>query len=355
VKVSDLGEFPLIDRIAGLVGADRPDVIVGIGDDVAVLDCGGDEWLLAKVDSQVEGTHYHSDLITPCQLGRRALAINLSDIAAAGGRPTHALVSLALPPHTEVAWVEELYTGLREEGNRYGVAIVGGNIARCGSQAYVDVFLLGLVKPDHLMLRSGASPGEAVLVTGRLGDSAAGLRLLLDPSLDIGEAEREALLARHLTPRPRLAESAIIARSGAATAMIDLSDGLSSDIGHVCDRSAVGVRIWEERLPTSPEARRVVGLSGEPISELALDGGEDYELCFTSPVEEAEELADTVLEETGTQVTIIGEIIPAEEGRLLVVEGKREVELAAGGWDHFRAQRLSAASQPQRNQPGSEE
>ena len=119
MKISELGEFPLIDRIAGIVGVERADVIVGIGDDVAVLDCGAEEWVLAKVDSQVEETHYRKDLITPRQLGRRALAINLSDIAAVGGRPTHALVSLALPPTTEVAWVDELYRGLREEGDSH--------------------------------------------------------------------------------------------------------------------------------------------------------------------------------------------------------------------------------------------
>ena len=337
MKISELGEFPLIDRIAGIVGVERADVIVGIGDDVAVLDCGAEEWVLAKVDSQVEETHYRKDLITPRQLGRRALAINLSDIAAVGGRPTHALVSLALPPATEVAWVDELYRGLREEGDSHGVVVVGGNMASSPAQAYIDVFVLGSVKREHLMLRSGARPGEAVLATGRLGDSAAGLRLLLDPSLQVSEAAREALLARHFTPQPRLPESAVIASSGAATAMIDLSDGLSSDIAHICERSEVGVRIWAERLPISQETRLVADLSGEPAAKLALDGGEDYELCFTAPVGEAGKLAAAVQERTGTEVAAIGEIIPEGEGRKLVMEGEREVELVAGGWDHFAA------------------
>ena len=126
MRISDLGEFPLIEHVAQIVAVERPDVIVGIGDDVAVLADREDEWLLAKVDIQVEGVHFLRDRITPRQLGRRALVINLSDIASAGGRPQYALVSLALPTDTEVAWVEELYRGLREEGDRFGVAVVGG-------------------------------------------------------------------------------------------------------------------------------------------------------------------------------------------------------------------------------------
>ncbi len=337
MKISDLGEFPLIDRVARIVGVERADVVMGIGDDVAILDCGGEDWLLAKVDSQVEGTHYRTDLITPRQLGRRALAINLSDIAAVGGRPTHALVSLALQADTDVAWVDELYRGLREEGDRFGVVVVGGNMASSPGQAFIDVIVLGSVQRDHAILRAGARPGDSVLVSGRLGDSAAGLRLLLDASLQVSEAEREPLLARHLTPVPRLLESAVIAGSGLATAMIDLSDGLSSDIGHVCERSAVGVRLWEEQLPISAGARHVAELCNEPGWRLALNGGEDYELCFTAPAADAGRLPARIEKQTGTAVTVVGEILPKDEGRWFVLKDGREVELGAGGWDHFAA------------------
>jgi thiamine-monophosphate kinase len=334
MRVSELGEFPLIDRVAEIVSVDRPDVVVGIGDDVAVLEGEGDEWLLAKVDIQVEGVHFVPGSISPRDLGRKALAINLSDIAAAGGRPYYALVSLALPAGTEVAWVEELYRGLRQEGDRYGVAVVGGNMARSPGAIVVDVFVLGRVQPEHLLLRSGAQPGDRVLVTGTLGDSAAGLALVQDPSIQLDAAGREHLLARHFTPTPRLPESTIIARRRQATAMIDLSDGLSSDVGHICQRSGVGVRLWAARLPISPAARQVAGAAGRPLWQLALEGGEDYELCFTAPPAAAEELAAAVEEETGTLVTIIGEIL-AEEARWLVREDGTEVPLQARGWEHF--------------------
>lgn len=335
MRVSELGEFPLIDRIAGIAAVKRPDVIVGIGDDVAVLETHGEGWLLAKVDSQVEGVHFRRETISPRHLGRRSLAINLSDIAAAGGRPQFALVSLALPPSIEVGWVDELYRGLREEGDRYGVAIVGGNLARSQGGIFVDVFVLGRVQRPHLLLRSGAKPGDQVLVTGTLGDSAAGLRLLSNHSLSVPAEHREFLLARHFTPTPRLAEAQVIAGSERATAMIDVSDGLSSDIGHICDCSQVGVRLWAERLPVSPAARSVARSTHQAPWRLAIDGGEDYELCFTVPAENAEELIRAIEQETGTLATAVGQILAPDQGRWLVLEDGKQVPLEAKGWDHF--------------------
>lgn len=336
MKVSALGEFPLIHRVAQRLPAYRPDVRVGVGDDVAVLE--GDEgaYLLATCDIQVEGVHFLRDRITPYQLGRKAAAINLSDIAAMGGEPLHFLVSLALPPDTEVAWVDALYDGLREEASRYGADIVGGNMAKTGGPIVVDLFLLGQVPREHLLLRSGARPGDEVWVTGFLGNSAAGLALLLQPDLPVEEAAREAVLAAHLTPTPRVREGQAIARRGQATAMIDLSDGLSSDVGHICEESRVGVRLWAGSLPTSPAARQVARLAGKQAWQWALGGGEDYELCFTAPPGAGEELAAAVREATGTQVTQVGEILPEEGGRWLRLEDGSEVPLAEAGWDHFR-------------------
>jgi thiamine-monophosphate kinase len=337
MRIADLGEFPLIDRVAQIVDVERPDVIVGIGDDVAVLRGRGGEWILAKVDSQVEGVHFKREAISPHQLGRRALTINLSDIAAAGGRAEWALVSLALPTDTEVTWVDQFYQGMMEEGSRFGVAIVGGNMARLETAVFIDVFVLGHVRPEHLLLRSGAVPGDRVLVTGTLGDSTAGLSLLQDPALSIPSPEREMLLSRHFTPTPRLSEAGIIAGSGLATGMIDLSDGLSSDIGHICDRSHVGVRLWAERLPISQATRRVAELTGREPWHLALDGGEDYELCFTVPPDKAEDLIAAVEGDTGTPVTVVGEILASEGGRWLQVEDGRAAPLEAKGWQHFQA------------------
>lgn len=335
MRIAEIGEFSLIERVQRLVAIERPDIVVGIGDDVAVLGEEGDDLLLATVDSQVEEVHFLRARITPAQLGRRALAINVSDIAAMGGRPLYALVSLVLPNDLELAWVEDLYRGLRAEADRCGVALIGGNMARSPGGICIDVTVLGRVRREQLLLRSGARPGDQILVTGQLGDSAAGLRLLREAAPAPVAPEHAALLERHLTPTPRLREAGIIAQARRATAMIDVSDGLSSDIGHICARSGVGVRLWAARLPISAAARAIAGAAGVLPWQMALSGGEDYELCFTAPPAAADELAAAIVRETGTPVTVVGEIVPVEEGRRLVLPDGTEVALEARGWEHF--------------------
>lgn len=335
MRVRDVGEFGLIERLARIVGVPHPDVVVGIGDDVAVLDVGGPDWLLATVDCQIEGVHFLRHAIPPDKLGRRALAVNLSDIASMGGRPDFALVSLALPDEIEAEWVEALYRGMRLEGDLAGVVVVGGNISRSPDGVFVDITVLGRVNRDQVLRRSGARPGDVVLVTGTLGDAAAGLHLLLHPEVEAEAVVRETLLERLFTPTPRLKEANMIARLGGATAMIDISDGLSSDVGHICEASGVGVRLWADRLPVSEAARRVAELKGVPAWELALTGGEDYELCLTAPPEAVEKLVEAVAVETGTPLTVVGRVEPPEAGRRLVLPDGREAILEARGWRHF--------------------
>lgn len=333
MRLSEIGEFPLIDRLARLVEREGSGVLVGIGDDTAVLEDAGGELWLATVDAQVETVHFLRDAITPRQLGRRALAVNLSDIAAMGGRPTVALVSLVLPVATEVAWIEQVYQGLRDEADRYGITVVGGNMASTPEHAVIDITVLGRVAREQLLLRSGARPGDLVLVTGSLGEASAGLRLCQYPELDL--PERAALLARHFTPTPRLSEAATIAGSMQATAMIDLSDGLSSDALHICERSGVGLRLWAERLPVSEAVRWVAERTNASALDLAMSGGEDFELCFTAPEAVAESLARKVQQQSGTPVAIIGQVLPASAGRTLVLPGGQETGLQARGWEHF--------------------
>jgi thiamine-monophosphate kinase len=233
--------------------------------------------------------------------------------------------------------VEALYRGLREEGDRYGVVVVGGNMARSTGGAFVDVFVLGRVRPENVLLRSGAQPGDRVIVTGWLGESAAGLQVLLHPEIAAGlaEGERERLLARHFTPTPRLREAAVIARLGSARAGIDVSDGLSSDVGHICERSEVGVRLWADRLPISAATVQVAQASGRSPYALALEGGEDYELCLAAPPDQAEALCAAIVAETGTPATIVGEITSLDQGRLLVLPDGTEGALEAKGWQHW--------------------
>lgn len=335
MRISEIGEFGLIDRVARSLPAPRGSVVVGIGDDAAVMRISEGRHLVSTCDIQVEGVHFLKDKIAPWQLGRKAVAINLSDIAAVGGVPRYLTISLSLPKETTVEYVDGLYEGIRQECEAAGVDVVGGNMAHAPC-IVVDTYVLGEVEPERILLRSGARIGDRVLVTGNVGDSGAGLALLLNPEATCEEAHRQRVMKAHFTPKARLKEGRIIARSGLATAMIDVSDGTVSDVGHICEMSRVGVQLWAESLPISEALRAVAQATGREALELALGGGEDYELLFTAPADHADELALLVREETGTPVTIIGEIVPADEGITLLHTDGTRTSLHEGGWDHFR-------------------
>jgi thiamine-monophosphate kinase len=333
MHIGEIGEFGLIERIAALSGPTPDGVSVGIGDDTAVLDTGAPKLLLATIDIQVEGRHFLRARTDPCRLGRRTAAINLSDIGAMGGEPRWALVSLVLPPDVKVSWVEELYRGLTAELGRFGASVIGGNLSG-GEQIVIDLALLGEVERGRVLRRGGARTGDVILVTGDLGASAAG-RFALDAGLDTEEADVAVAVAAHLTPMPRVREGAAIAVTGLATAMLDLSDGLSSDLGHVCDASQAGAVVDLDALPVSPATRRLADRLRLDVFRLAVAGGEDYELLFTAPPSAVDALQSTVRRATGVAVTPIGHITTAAEGRWFVTSDTR-APIDAAGWDHFR-------------------
>lgn len=325
MKVKNLSEFALIDRIASKFRQYKDDVLKGIGDDTAVVKVNKDRCLLYTCDALVSGVHFSEKYSTPYQIGRKAAAINISDIAAMGGKPNHFLVSLFLPEGTTEKFIDELYKGLSEECSLYDIDIIGGNIAK-SNQFIIDLFLIGEVSPQNLLLRSGAKVGDLVLVTGTLGDSATGLKLLQNPQLNISERDKKRLISRHLTPTPRIKEGMIIAKSKKATSMIDISDGLSSDLLHICEASQVGVKLFTDKIPVSDSVK----------IDLALNGGEDYELCFTVPAQYVS-IVSQKLKKGGaaTKVTVIGEIIPKIQGRWLISGTGEKFPLKAKGWDHF--------------------
>jgi thiamine-monophosphate kinase len=342
VKISELGEFGLIDRIRAALPAAGPDVIVGIGDDVAVLRTGGEKVWLATCDVQVEGAHFLRGAIPPRSLGRKALAINLSDIASAGGTPRFALVSLGLPPDLEAEYIDELYAGLRELGEEHGVDIVGGNISRSRLGMFIDIFLVGEACPEHVVLRSGAAPGDIVMVTGSVGDAAAGVALLLDPRLSAPTGYAAAACARRDAPVPRVREGALIGSSGLASAMIDVSDGIAGDLRHILQGSRVSARLRAGALPASADNRALALTAKGDEWHFALHGGEDYELLFTASAKNAAELERRVTGETGIPVSVIGEITPAGEPLTLVLPDGGTRVLAEAGWDHFAAAAAAA-------------
>ncbi len=336
VLVSEIGEFGLLGRIAGMPAEMAAGVVRGIGDDVAVLDASGPEYLLATCDIQVEGVHFTRQAITPYQLGRKVAAINVSDIAAMGGDPRWALVSVAIPGSTEVGYVEELYRGMREQSALAGASIVGGNLSRMKSIIVLDFTLLGLVVPERLTLRSTARAGDAILLTGSPGESRAGLELIRRPDLAVSSSSRQKLLERHLCPQPRLIEGQLLARSGQVTSMIDVSDGVIGDLGHICKSSGKGAEIEAASLPLSPAVCEAARAAGADSLEWALSGGEDYELMFTSSPEAVPVLKKMLLDETGTSCAQIGRITARiSEVWVRLADGKR-IAPSVKGWDHFR-------------------
>jgi thiamine-monophosphate kinase len=324
MKLSDVGEFGLIERLAGLLG-EPGDGEVWAGDDTAVLRAPAGT-ILFTADLLVEGVHFDRGLTGPDDLGWKAIAVNASDVAAMGGTPRRALVSLGLPSTVEVEWLESLYGGMRACCDAFDMAVAGGDISRCPSLV-ISVALLGNPAGRLVVPRSGARVGDAVCVTGVLGASAAGLELLragrYDPASDLVRAHRR--------PVPRVREAEVLRRH-LPTAMIDVSDGFAADLGHICEASGVGAVVEAGRLPVFDASG--AELSRPPL-DLALSGGEDYELCFTIPSDRAGAAAAAVREATGTPVTVVGEIVEADRGRRLVRDGV-EAALEAAGWDHLR-------------------
>jgi thiamine-monophosphate kinase len=326
MKVSELGEFGLIDLLAKMAGGGDENLLIGIGDDAAAWR--GDESIqLATVDSFIQDVHFPSGLASWKELGWKALAVNLSDIAAMGGLPRYALVSLALPDDTEVDDVTSLYTGMLELAKQFGVAIIGGDISRAPLVA-ITITVFGSSQRKQILSRSSAEPGELVAVTGELGAAAAGLEMLtkklqFDPQATAGF--RKAFLH----PIPRIAEGQLLVEQGVRTA-IDLSDGLVSDLNQICKNSRVSARIDVERVPVEP---RVKAHFGDRALEMALAGGEDYELLFTAKAE----VIDKVKQSAACPITVVGEILAGNKGVAVVDSRGKPLKLARRGWEHFIA------------------
>jgi thiamine-monophosphate kinase len=332
--VGSLGEFALIDRLRRICGETQaPGLLLGIGDDTAAFEGEPSAAFLATCDIQVEGVHFRREWSSPAQLGRRAVAVNLSDVAAMGGAPRMALVSLAFPGELPLSVFDGLFDGMSQAMREHGGAVAGGNLARA-PQLVIDITMIGAAPGGRYVTRSGAEPGDAVYVTGTLGDAAAGLETCLR-----GEAsdidEHACLVRRLIEPTARVHEGAQLGEWGLVSAMIDLSDGLAADLGHVCDASGVGVEIRRDDLPLSEELRRYARAKRTDASRIALAGGDDYELLFTVPPSAMGEV-ERRTRGWSAPIRRIGTILPAEEGRSVATSVGREA-LSSVGWDHFRS------------------
>ena len=322
MDISQLGEFGLIERLTRIVGAKgSPDLIVGPGDDAAVWRVGS-EYLIATTDAMVEGVHFLAERARWEDIGWKALAANVSDIAAMGGTPLFALVTLALPPDTPAETMDALYRGLGQSAREYGVIIAGGDVVRA-PQVSVTVALMGLAAQRDgvplLLRRNTARTGDVIAVTGTLGDSAAGLRRL--PS---GTAEEDPIVQRHTRPVPRVKAGRAAVEAGVRCG-IDVSDGLLQDVGHVCEMSKAGAVLRAADLPLSDGLHAAFP---DDALELACTGGEDYELLLIGPAAVVSRVPD---------VAVIGEIVDGPPRATLLDADGSEIKFARTGWDAFRS------------------
>ncbi len=326
MNVKDIGEFGLIARIAERV---RPGIGVetGIGDDAAVTEPSFGSLTLCTTDMLVEGVHFDLAFGDPRSLGRKSLSVNLSDIAAMGGKPRHFLLSMAIPPTITVEFLDDFIGGMLDRADDFGVSLIGGDTCSSKSGLVISVTVLGEQIPGKIIRRRGAKAGDLIFVTGTVGDSALGLEMLRR-----GEQGGPATV-RHLDPTPRVTEGAELAGAGIPTAMIDISDGLLADLGHILNCSGAGARLELDKIPLSPFFLEKCSPLSDNSFSLALAGGEDYELLFTAPVFLKDEVLD-LFKRLATQVTIIGEI--AADRRLSVVAGNgTEYAVKKRGFDHF--------------------
>lgn len=332
MRVTDIGEFSLIDRLATIAKQSYDEsVILGIGDDAAIVKPGSSIIILTS-DMLVDGVHFDSTTQPFTSIGHRAMVANISDVAAMAARPRHAVVCLGLPGDSQVSEVEQLYQGLVSCARRFGVAVVGGDVV-ASPNIVISVALLGCASGEHAARRSLAKAGDEIIVTGHLGGSAAGL---FAGRLPAGErtALDEDMLAAHLFPEPRVAE-ALAAWGAGARCMQDVSDGLVKDLGHICHDSSLGAVLELPKLPLGGALQEFCALRYLNAEELALSGGEDFELIITCSPEISERVVGAINEADGAGASVVGHMTSECEGVWLQEEDGSQRRPVVKGWEHF--------------------
>ena len=345
VTVGELGEREVVRRISARIPR-GPGVLVGVGDDAAAIETS--EMTLVTTDSLVEGVHFRRDWSPPRLVGRKALAVNLSDVAAMAGIPRFATVSLCLPPDLHMTFVDDLYDGLLEKSAEAGVYIVGGNVSSISSQLVIDITLIG--QGDRLLQRSGARPGDLAVVTGQLGAAAVGLTLLRQGArltedgylFSTGlwtESSAEPVLhclRAALDPGPPLVLARLLAEHDIAHAAIDISDGLSVDLLQMCQASGLSATIDPSGLPIDENASQLMRAQGRDDFEVALHGGEDYQLLLALPADRLEKLNDLAMV-WDLPISVVGHFSEGTPG-LMMDTDLEPVPLEPRSWDHYLSQ-----------------
>ncbi len=304
-------------------------ILIGVGDDAAAVKLNPENLLLATVDSQVEGIHFTKEFISIKELGRKSIAVSVSDIGAMGGVPKFFLVSLGFSPEEDEGFFEELMDGIQAGAEEFGIDLIGGNLSE-SNKLLLDITVLGEVEPHLMVKRSGARAGDAIYVSGTVGDSALGLKILRS---ETKSEKNRFLISRHNSPEPRLRLGRELAQRSLVTSMIDISDGLILDLERITVEYGLGAEINIDEIPISSHYKESICDFAKDTYELALSGGEDYELIFTSPQEKRGEI-NKVSEMLNINITEIGSVANKPPVRVLGNDGK-EIKYRRRGFIHF--------------------
>jgi thiamine-monophosphate kinase len=331
-SLSEIGEFGLIKRFSQQFMKDLPGDYTGIGDDCAIIPLSGKEVLLITTDMLIEDSHFIRDKITAFDLGRKSLMVNLSDIAAMGGTPGNAFLSIGLPAGTEIEWIDNFFKGIKAVCDEYGVYLMGGDTTKSPDRIVINIVVTGMGISSAVKKRSAAKPGDIICVNDFVGDSGGGLRIFLE-NLP-GDRDTKYLVRRHNCPRANVKEGKWLAGFKEVHAMIDISDGIESDIHRLMESSSVGAEIDLDVIPLSGELKRTAAKYGWNAHEIGVTGGEDYCLMFTVSEKGFNKITRNYENEFKRPFYKIGRIKEASNGLTFFYEGKI-IALKKHGWDHF--------------------
>lgn len=333
-NLSELGEFGLIKRFSQQFINDLPEGITGIGDDCAIISLSEKDALLVTTDMLIEDRHFLLDKIGPYDLGQKSLTVNLSDVAAMGGKPHSAYLSIGIPAKLEVEWLDSFFVGIKELCLNAGAYFLGGDTTKSPDGLVINIGVIGTIDPLKIKRRSTALPGDIICINDAVGDSGGGLKILIDERpLD---KYSSYLVQRHNCPRAHIEEGKWLAQRAAINAMIDVSDGIESDIHRIMESSAVGAEIEISKLPLSEELINVCEKYNWNAREIGLTGGEDYCLMFTVPENYFNNIENEYVQEFKKPLYRIGKIT-ANQGILTFTQDGEIIEFDKHGFDHFKS------------------
>lgn len=334
MTLKEIGEFGFIKKISRGCLIRPQNIVKAIGDDAAAFKPDAGLLSLITTDLLVERIHFLRDAISGFDLGYKSLAVNLSDIAAMGGTAREAFVSIAIPENCPMDYLEDIYRGMKALAAKYEVNILGGDTTGSKIDLVLNIAVHGAVAENEMLCRDAARVGDIVFSTGCLGDSKAGLHLILN-HIAADSDELKSLLKTHLLPEPHLHEGRFLAKQKAVHAAIDTSDGLSADLGHVVEESRVGARLYAHKIPLSKNLEKFCGQFDFDAVAYALSGGEDYTLLVTAAAEAADTIATAFKHKFRRPLYAIGEITDSGRLELIRPDGKIEI-ISSTGWDHFK-------------------